>query len=338
MSSQPLIEVALYDLDSETAQLVAEVFDRYGWGGAVTEQRIDDRGLMTTNVKTYVQAQNIERLRHIEISLELLNRVRAAHQEPPVVAPTLRTLSETDWAEAWKANYHVFNVGQRLVVKPSWEPYDPKPHERVIEIDPGMAFGSGLHATTRLCLTLLEEHLCPGDAVLDLGSGSGILAIAAARLGATSVLALDIDPEAVCVAQENVQRNGLAFTIVVQHGTLAPDGTLQIGSLPDSQPLLPALSSSTSALLPSVSSGISGWNVILANLLAETIIVLAPALARNLLPAGALIASGIIPEQSDEVARALRAQGMEIIDQRAEEGWVAICARRPNEMSAGPNS
>ncbi len=319
MSEQPLIEVTLYDLDAEALQAVTQVFDRYGRGGAVIEQQLDEQGEARTCVKTYVGAQEVERLRHIEIALELLSRVRVRQRQSPLVPPALRTLSETDWAEAWKAGYHTFHVGRCLVIKPSWEAYHPRPHERVIEMDPGMAFGSGLHATTRLCLALLEEHVHPGDTVLDLGSGSGILAIAAARLGAAHVLALDIDPEAVYVARENVQRNGLESTIIVRHGTLAQDGTLQLEAptiVPSSHPSAP-----------------ERWHIILANLLAGTIIELAPALARNLFPDGVLLASGIIAQQSKEVSKALSAQGLEIIAQRSEGEWVALCARQPNRTT-----
>jgi len=319
MSDQSLVEVTLRDLDVEAMQAVAEVFDRYGRGGAVTEQLLDERGGMRTCVKTYVGVEEVERLRRIEIALELLNRVRVIHQQPPIAVPTLRTLAETDWAEAWKASYHTFHVGRRLVIKPGWESYDPLPHECVIEMDPGMAFGSGSHATTRLCLVLLEEYLHSGDTVLDLGSGSGILAIAAARLGAARVLALDIDPEAVRVTRENVQRNGLESIIIVHHGTLAGNGALQVEASPRTPLLHP--------------SAPEGWNVILANLLAGTIVELAPALARNLLPAGVLITSGITAEQSEEVSEALSAQGLEVIARRSEGEWVALCACQPNRAA-----
>ncbi len=312
MDDPSVIEVTLCDLDTEALQAVTYVFDRYGRGGAVIEELLDERGEAHTYIKTYVGTQERERLRDIEIALELLNRVRVMQQQPALAPPRLRTLTETDWAEAWKAHYHVLHVGRRLVVKPSWEVYHPLPHERVIELDPGMAFGSGLHATTRLCLALLEEHLHPGDVVLDLGSGSGILAIAAARLGAARVLALDIDPEAVRVARDNVQRNGLESIVSVHHGTLAQDGTL-------------------SAAFPSPLSLPKRWNIILANLLAGTVIELASALARNLLPDGVLIASGIITEQSQAVSAALSAQGLEIVAQRSEDHWVALCARQPGK-------
>ncbi|PWH20665.1 MAG: 50S ribosomal protein L11 methyltransferase [Ardenticatenia bacterium] len=319
MSDPSVIEVTLCDLDAEALQAVTQVFDRYGRGGAVIEELFDECGEARTCVKTFVGSQETERLRHIEISLELLNRVRVMQQQPPIAPPRLRVLTETDWAEAWKAGYHPFRVGRRLVIKPSWEVYHPLPHERVIEIDPGMAFGSGLHATTRLCLTLLEEHLHRGDTVLDLGSGSGILAIAAARLGAAHVLALDIDPEAVRIARDNVQRNGLESMVLVHYGTIVPDGMLQCESPP--------------AASSSHPSGPERWNIILANLLAATIIELASALARNLLPNGVLIASGMITEQSQEVSAALSAQGLEIVAQRSEDDWVALCARRPSKAN-----
>ena len=210
MSSPDLIELALSDLDDAAAAAVAEIFDRRGWGGAVHEEIIDADGGVRTTLKTYVAAADEERLRKIEIELARLNHQRAAQGQPAIPLPQRRRLAETDWAEAWKAHYHVLPIGRRLVIKPTWETYAPQPDQVVIELDPGLAFGSGLHATTRLCLELLEEHLRPGERVLDVGTGSGILAIAAACLGAAAVVALDNDPEAVRVARENVLLNGVA--------------------------------------------------------------------------------------------------------------------------------
>jgi ribosomal protein L11 methyltransferase len=225
VSSPDLIELALSDLDDAAAAAVAEIFDRRGWGGAVLEEIVDEGGGVRTMLKTYVAAADEECVRKIEIDLALLNRQRAAQGQPAIPLPQLRRLAETDWAEAWKAHYHVLPIGRRLVIKPTWEAFVPQPDQVVIELDPGLAFGSGLHATTRLCLELMEEHLRPGQRVLDVGTGSGILAIAAARLGAAAVVALDNDAEAVRVARENVALNGVADRVAVQAGSLAPDGS-----------------------------------------------------------------------------------------------------------------
>jgi ribosomal protein L11 methyltransferase len=161
-----------------------------------------------------------------------------------------------------------------------------------------MAFGSGLHPTTRLCLEALENHLRPGQAVLDVGTGSGILAIAAARLGASHVLALDTDPLAVQIARENVARNYVESVVCLEVGT-----------------------AQISNLQPPIS------NLIVANILAETIVELAPALEANLAPGGVLITSGIITDQANAVVASLRENGLSLAERRDEGEWVALVSR-----------
>ena len=117
-------------------------------------------------------------------------------------------VNDDDWEESWKKYYHTFKVGQRLVIKPSWEPYEPSPEEVVVNIDPGMAFGTGIHASTRFCLTFIEQYIKGGEEVVDAGCGSGILSIAAAKLGVNRVLAMDIDELAVRIRRDNVRLNG----------------------------------------------------------------------------------------------------------------------------------
>lgn len=334
MSSPDLIEVALSDLDDDAAAAVAEIFDRRGWGGTVHEEILDEHGGMHTTLKTYVAASEEERLRQIEIDLALLNRQRAAQGRPAIPLPQLRHLAETDWAEAWKAHYHVLPIGRRLVIKPTWEPYTPRPDQVVIELDPGLAFGSGLHATTRLCLELLEEHLRPGGRVLDVGTGSGILAIAAARLGAAAVLALDNDPEAVRVARENVALNGVADRVTVRAGTLAADGTL-LAAADDAAPgltaeLPPHLGERGDAPMTAADNGHppGDYDLVLANILAETIVELAPGLVRSLAAAGKLVVSGIIQERADAVVERLRACSLPRIERHQDGDWVALLAQR----------
>ena len=162
----------------------------------------------TVIVKTYLPLDGTagEAQRRLEEGLWHLGQIY------PIPDPVIRELAEEDWAEAWKQQYHLLRVGRRIVIVPAWEAYAPAPGEVVIRLEPGMAFGTGLHPTTRLCLEALEAHLAPGCTVLDVGTGSGVLAIAAAKLGARSVLALDADPVAVSVARENVALNGVAGT------------------------------------------------------------------------------------------------------------------------------
>jgi ribosomal protein L11 methyltransferase len=224
VSTHGLIEISLSGLDDEATPSVIGLFNQWGRGGAVVEQvPSDDAG---TTVKTYLLPEDEKSLRQIEIGLEVLSQARRVSypdDSPPIHSfpePRIRFLSETDWAEAWKTHYDVLRVGRRLVIKPTWRDYDPLPDDLIIKLDPGMAFGSGLHPTTRLCLEAMEGFLRPGSGVLDVGTGSGILAVAAARLGASHVLALDTDPLAVRVARENVALNQVEPVVQVEVGTV----------------------------------------------------------------------------------------------------------------------
>ena len=209
---------ASVQVDGEAAEAVTEVFNRYGRGGAVLSTDFDDDSgdAAVVTVKTYLSLDEEGRKtrRRIEEALWHLSQIY------PLPPPQFRELTENDWANAWKKHYHVLRVGQRIVIKPRWQEYEPRPDDIVIELDPGMAFGTGLHPTTRMCLQALEEHLEPGARVLDLGTGSGILAIAAAKLGAGSVLALDNDPLAVKAVRANVQSNGVQDLVTVELGSL----------------------------------------------------------------------------------------------------------------------
>lgn len=318
MSTHGLIEISLSGLDGETARLVTNLFDRWGQGGTVVEQAVG--GDAGSTVKTYLLPEDDHNLRQIEIGLELLKRARSssAPHDPPyrqeLSEPHIRFLAETDWAEAWKTHYDVLRVGRRLVVKPTWRDYVPQMDDLLIALDPGMAFGSGLHPTTRLCLEALEDHLQPGASVLDLGTGSGILAIAAARLGASRVLALDTDPLAVRVARENVALNRVESTVQVEVGTVE----------------IPIPESASQQVSDSVNSHLQSptWNLVAANILAETISRMAPALAASLVPCGTLIASGIIADQASGVIARLDENELSLIEQRADDDWVALIARK----------
>ncbi len=208
-----------------------------------------------------------------------------------------RVVAEEDWADAWKKYYQPVRVGRRLVVKPSWENYQPLDGDLVIEMDPGMAFGSGTHATTAMCLRLLEKYVRPGMRVYDIGTGSGILAIAAARLGAGEVQAVDIDPVACKVAAENVARNNAGAVVRVRQGNLAE--LLQ-----------------------------SGADLIVSNIIADVIAGFAPHAAAALKPGGVLIASGIIRERAEMVRTALAAANLKIGEEHADGLWIAFAANK----------
>jgi len=213
---------------------------------------------------------------------------------------TKNTVREENWATAWKAFYHPTHLGERLVVCPSWEQYMPGSGEEVITLDPGMAFGSGTHHTTRLCCELIEKTLRPGDRVLDMGTGSGILSIAALKLGAKEALGVDIDPVAVRTAKENASQNGFSedvFNAIA--GDMLKDASL------------------TEKL-----SG--GYDLICANIVADIIIALAPVMRRELVSGGRLITSGIISPRAGEVIEALEKEGFRLEENIEREGWNAL--------------
>jgi len=303
--------------DGEAAEAVVELFNRYGHGQAVVELPLDqfefelDPDLQpdTVIVKTYLRADGSasEAQRRIEEGLWHLGQIY------PLPEPVIRVLAEKDWAEAWKRQYQIQRVGRRTVIVPAWEEYAPAPGEIVLLLEPGMAFGTGLHPTTRLCLRALEDHCPPEGDLLDVGTGSGVLAIAAAKLGARSVLALDADGAAVSVARENVVMNGVAGQVTVQHGTLPGGDAVPVHFVSDGS-------------LELLESG--QFDLILVNILAHVIIDLAPALAARLAPAGAVIAAGLIDTQERLVTESFQAAGLSIVERAQEKDWVALVARR----------
>ncbi|AFM01936.1 MULTISPECIES: 50S ribosomal protein L11 methyltransferase [Desulfitobacterium] len=204
------------------------------------------------------------------------------------------TVQEEDWATSWKAYFKPVRIGERFLIKPSWEEVTPQPQDIVLELDPGMAFGTGTHATTSLCLGTLEERVRPDMRVFDLGTGSGILAIAAAKLGA-QVEAIDLDSVAVKVAQENVELNQVAGRVRVQQGDL---GTVLHGQA----------------------------DLVVANIIADVILMLIPDLKRIMREDGEFLASGIIEHRSPDVEAGLREHGLEVLEKKEDSGWVLLRA------------
>jgi ribosomal protein L11 methyltransferase len=229
---------------------------------------------------------------------DIARQRRAARRALASLPATLRTrwLREEDWAEAWKAFFPVLRISRRLVICPAWRSYRPRRGEAVIRLDPGMAFGTGQHPTTLMCLRALEETVRPGSDVLDLGAGSGVLALAAAHLGAAGVLALDNDPQAVQAARENVRLNDLEAVVRVEEGTL--EGTR------------------------------APFDVIAANISPSVIVDLAGATAAALKPGGVLIAGGFSEERAAAVAAALTAAGLVVERTLSDGDWRTHVARR----------
>lgn len=269
----------------------------YGAGGALLLQ--EDAPVPRVTVKGFLPTEDRATLQKLEIALLLLARTGAISE------PRIRILADKDWAEAWKAFFPPLPIGQRLVVVPTWVEYTPKPQEVILRLDPGMAFGTGLHASTRLCLVALEQLLTPGARVLDVGTGSGILAIAAALLGAGEVQAIDNDPVAVRVATENAALNGVQGCVRVEWATLP-------GLAPSAVPLF----------------GRGEFDLLLINILAEVIIPLAGGIAAALRPGGHFVASGILVEKGGAVAEALGGAGLAVEHRLIEEGWVAVVGRK----------
>jgi ribosomal protein L11 methyltransferase len=287
-------------VDREAAESVGALFAQHGRGVVVEEDvdAIEGEEAAAPSpfvvVRTYLSADESAppKQREIERGLWVLGMIRE-------VGPLeVRGLKEEDWAEAWKDHFHVHRVGERIVVKPSWREYVPATGEAVVELDPGMAFGTGLHPTTQLCLKVLESVVHPGDSLLDLGTGSGILAIAAARLGASPVVAVDNDPVAVKVARANVAANGLSDAVAVSEGS-------------EPQP-----------------QAEQGYDVVVANIIARVIIELAPMLRASVRPGGTLVTSGIIGEREADVVAALSAAGLKVSARRQDGDWVALVAHR----------
>ncbi|WP_419889516.1 50S ribosomal protein L11 methyltransferase [Paenibacillus xylanexedens] len=218
-----------------------------------------------------------------------------------------RTVDEDDWATAWKQYFKPVRVSERLTIKPTWEEYTPEsPDEKIIELDPGMAFGTGTHPTTSLCLRTLETVIQGGEEVIDVGTGSGILAIGAIKLGAKHVLALDLDPVAVISARENVELNGLEQQITVKESDL-----------------LSVLGSQDPALgvqLP--------VKVVVANILAEIILLFVDDVYNALESGGTYIVSGIWKNKEQVVHDALVASGFEVSAIHRDEDWLAFVARK----------
>lgn len=299
------------------ADMVSEALILHGSTGTMVEDRADipdpnkpngiweiiDPNLVNTLPEDVLvhawfepDASFAERMQALSAHLE---DIRHAVPDLDMGTLTIDTLNvkDEDWSEVWKKFYKPFRAGKTLVVKPTWEQYEAQPGDKIIEIDPGMAFGSGTHETTGMCLELLEEVVQSGQRVIDVGTGSGILAIGAAMLGARNVLAIDIDPTAVRVAKENVEHNHLEDTITTLEGNLLEkvDATCDI---------------------------------CVANIIADVICMFAAPLNDHIVPGGLFICSGIIKDREQDVHDALIAANYTIFSIRRKGEWVAMLARR----------
>jgi ribosomal protein L11 methyltransferase len=308
----------------EAVEAVSELMSRYVSGGVAIDQPynlLDDGQVHVpvpnahVTVRAYVpdDADGAESKRRIEEGIWHLSQVLSGS----IGELETRRIAEEDWANAWKEYYHVLHLGRRTVIKPSWREYSPRENEVIVELDPGMAFGTGLHPTTRNCMLALEESVQAGNAVLDVGTGSGILATAAIKLGAARVLALDVSGVAVEAARENAAINGVSEVMEVRMATL--EGA-------DGEPFMPLPDG-----LDTLGEEIGVFDVVVANIIARVIAQLAPSLVRAVRPGGTLIASGIIAERRAEAEEPLRAAGLRDIREMVEGDWVTLVGTRPAE-------
>lgn len=291
--------------DGEGAEAVAEMLRPFAHNDGVVLEQLGDENdpnpdaLETAvTVKIYIpeDEDTPDLRRRIEEVLYHMGRLY------PIPPPTFRQLADEDWANAWKAHYHPFRIGRKIWIQPSWLEQETavpgkdgiQPDDIVLTLDPGMAFGTGLHPTTQMCLLALEERVQPGMSVLDVGTGSAILAIAAAKLGAVSLLGIDTDRLAVDAAAANAAKNDVAAQIAIRQGTL--DTVTQ-----------------------------RGWDIVVVNILAPVIISLFKQdhLLDYVADDGCLILSGIIEEQGEAVVTAVVAAGGRIVETYQVRDWLA---------------
>ncbi len=305
------LEVSL-TVNGELAESVADVFARFAPNGVMTEQGVkflddEDEGTATgpITVRAYLEVNDqLEETRQkLEESLFYLGMIT------PVPTPSYRQIADQNWMEAWKQHYKPILIGRRLLILPAWLE-SPEPKRIPIKIDPGMAFGTGTHPTTQLCLELMEVHFDNTQhtarntqQVIDVGCGSGILSIAALKLGAEKVLGVDIDIESVKNSRENAETNGVGAELILGQGSVTEvlSGSFQFKSAP----------------------------LVVANILGPILIRLFDAgLAELVDPNGEIILSGILDHQAESVIKAGQAKGLKRSDQRQIGDWVAISLKK----------
>lgn len=299
------LEVSL-TVSGELAEAVADVIGRFTPQGVVMEQAVkyndaEDAGTPYGPVRVYgyipVDSTTEQKRQHLEESLWHLSQIQ------PLPKPEYRTIPEQDWMSAWKENYRPIPVGEKILILPPWLE-STFPNRLTIKIDPSMAFGTGSHPTTQLSLALMEKYVQPGKTVIDVGCGSGILSIGAIKLGATSVLAVDIDSASVRATNENAAANGVDDLIFTALGSVAE--------------ILQGQYTLRQAAL------------VVANILAPVIVRLFNEdMAKLIAPGGVIILSGILIEQSGEVEAEAESHGLKLIEHLTMGDWIAMAFRKP---------
>ncbi len=291
------------DSSNEFVEPLSEIFYRYGTGGVVVEAKSDylpDEGEIyeepdLVTIKTYLPlgATTNDDINHIDVG------VRLSGQLGWVSSLRKRILDQDSWESAWKEHFHVLKIGEKIVIVPTWREYQAQDFEATVLLDPGMAFGTGHHPTTHMCLELLEDLLSPGNNVLDVGCGSGILSIASAKLGARSVYSLDIDALALKAAASNVSANNVQKIVTVINGSL-----------------------------PNNKVNPSSYDVVVSNISAKVVFEMVGELVASLKPGGYLIISGILTKDKSELTELLASKGVKISKIRDKGDWLAVSASK----------
>lgn len=301
------------DTDSKHIESVAASLTAQGFPELVIEDQAEFEDFLegNRNYWDYIDEdfqRRLQGLSHIKLYLEDtdskgMNRLEQAVKKLNLTM-TVAALPDTDWEESWKDNYPAVEVGENLIVVPYWQAEDTNGRIPVI-LDPGLTFGTGAHASTQMVMEAMEQTVKPGFRCLDLGSGSGILSLAALRLGAQSAVGIDIDPKAESIARENAAYNGFA----------APEFTALTGNVTEDRELMEELSRQE-------------YDLVLVNIVADVIIGLSPVLPAFLTEKSSLICSGILDVRLEDVKAALEKAGLEITGVRAKEDWRCVTARR----------
>jgi ribosomal protein L11 methyltransferase len=283
-------------------------FDEFLKGQGTTWDYMDEEVAKLKDSETNITVYLADNMQGNEMFVELKNTIKRlktsdTHKEYGRLAIELGNVSEDDWANNWKQYFKPFEVGEKFVIKPSWEEYNEQTSRMILEIDPNSSFGTGQHYTTQLCIEQLEKVVSKDSVVLDMGCGSGILSIAAILLGAGHVTSVDIDQNSVDIAEDNFKKNAIPSDLFKTY----------CGNVIDDDNLVTKI-------------GLGGYDIIVANIVADVIILMKDLLREFLKPQGILIASGIIGERAEEVKEALAGSGF-IVDEITEKNdWVALKA------------
>ena len=301
----------------EATEIIAEIFRDLGAGGVVIEDPELVNDYITsgkwdyTDIPIATETEVVTEKAYLVVNGELEGRLQTFKQEIKAlgergvnIAPAIITtaeLQDEDWSDTWKQYFHTEKPGDRVVIKPTWEEYEAKEDEVVIELAPGAAFGTGTHATTSMCIKELETLVKPDDVVFDIGTGSGILSIISAKLGARDIQAVDYDDSVLKIVEENLEQNHVENIVSVAQSDLMQN--------------------------------VHGKaNLVIANIIADIIIRLFPQLDEHLEPNGTLLTSGIIEDRIDDVINAGQENGFAVVKRKENKGWACITFKRANEI------